>query len=175
MSEINITIAKSFADIIMCHHIRAVTFLQTEPYFEEFDNKDFEMATHIIAKSENIPVACMRLSLVPNNTIHWGRLAILPSISGKDRMKTLFSMTAFVEEYSQKKRFNKIIGEVADKRLMKFWMKKGFSLTGDKPLIFGEKEYWPFEKYINYVQFEKDDFEHIPKVKDDYIRTGRLV
>lgn len=175
MTEIKISIANSFNQLSLCHHIRAVAFLPTEPYAEEFDDKDFEMATHVLVVSNEQPVACMRLRLITGNTIHWGRLAILPTLSGKERMKTLFSITAFVEKYSRKMKFTRIIGEVADKRLMKFWMKKGFTLTGEDPMIFGNKEYWPFEKYIDYAQLDVEKTDHIPKVTDAHVRTGRFM
>lgn len=152
MSDIEIVVVKTVNQWLQCQQVRSSAFLGTEPYHEEFDDNDLEMVTHILALSGEDPVACMRLRCIQSDTIHWGRLAILPNMPGKDRVKTLLSITSFVEAYSSSMKFKRIIGEVSDERLMSFWRKRGFTLTGGSPVVFGKREYWPFEKYPNYAQ-----------------------
>lgn len=149
MTEINLSIVNTLSNLIKCQHIRAVAFLPTEPYEEEFDDKDFEMAVHILATHENTPVACMRLNYEsPNDggTIHWGRLAITPTLESKLKVMALTRIAKYVDDYTIKMGFRKATGEVADKKLLKFWEKRGFQLTGEKPIVFGSRFFYKVEK-----------------------------
>ncbi|WP_218048640.1 GNAT family N-acetyltransferase, partial [Curvivirga aplysinae] len=135
-------------DWLQCQQLRAAAFLPTEPYEEEFDNKDFCMVIHLLAKDNDMPVACMRLSLVSvenGGSIHWGRLATLPS-SAKSRLSALNAITDFAQEYCINFGFKKIIGEVSDERLIRYWEKKGFLLSGQPPIWYGDRAFMPMYK-----------------------------
>ncbi|WP_085900827.1 hypothetical protein [Kiloniella majae] len=149
MTNIRVSTVSTIDQLVKCQHIRSVAFLSTEPYEEEFDGKDLEMVAHVLVTENDNPIACMRLRHVTSEdggTIHWGRLAMAPTLPGKLRMVTLNLIAKYVDNYSLKKGFHRAIGEVADKRLMKFWNKRGFQLTGDNPIIYGSREFWPIEK-----------------------------
>ncbi len=151
MNNMKVSIVNSIDQLVKCQHIRSVAFLSTEPYEEEFDGKDMEMVAHVLVTDNNIPIACMRLRHITSEeggTIHWGRLAMVPTLPGKLRVVTLNLIAKYVDNYSLKKGFHRAIGEVADKRLMKFWNKRGFQLTGDGPIIYGAREFWPIEKFL---------------------------
>ena len=152
MSEIKIAVAKSLNELIQCQHIRSAAFLTTEPYEEEFDGRDLEMVAHILAVHNHSPIACMRLSHVTSQNggvIHWGRLAIIPTLTNKLRLKTLNTVANYVDNYSVDKGFNKFIGEVADERLLKFWEKRGFQLTNEKPVTYGKRLFRKVEKLVS--------------------------
>ncbi|WP_085908732.1 hypothetical protein [Kiloniella majae] len=149
MTDIKITIVETMNEWIQCQQIRSTAFLPTESYHEEFDNRDFELVTHLLGLNGKTPIACMRLRYFSSETIHWGRLALMPNLMSKHRLKTLHAITNFAAFYSENMGFKRIIGEVSDERLIKFWKKRGFNLTGEAPKIFGGREYWPFEKYLD--------------------------
>lgn len=150
MSDLSITKAISIEHWLQCQQIRAAAFLQTEPYNEEFDDKDFCMVTHILAVLNGIPAACMRLrlhSLKNGGTLHWGRLAILPTVESRKRLAILNSIADYAEEYSDRNGFAKSIGEVTDKRLLKFWGRRGFILSGEDLKRYGDRLYTPLVRY----------------------------
>ncbi len=176
MNNIIVTTVGSISEWLQCQQVRATAFLPTEPYHEEFDNKDFELVTHLLAVYMNTPAACMRLRFISpdhGGTIHWGRLAMMPNIQSKVRLATLNAIADYAEEYSQIRGFNRIIGEVSDKRLMKFWNRRGFSLTGEQPVDYGERQFWPMAKQkirAAYSPLEKDT---VDTGKDDINRGYR--
>ncbi|KLN59020.1 hypothetical protein WH96_19800 [Kiloniella spongiae] len=149
MSKLDITVVSSIDEWVQCQHIRSSAFLSTEPYREEFDGKDFELVTHILAIQDTVPVACMRLRYACENTIHGGRLALMPNLEPRNRLRTLNAIATYADSYCVKMGFSRILGEVADRRLIKFWLRRGFQLTGGKPIEFGDRQFWPIEKYIN--------------------------
>lgn len=144
MNEILISPASNIESWLHCQQIRSAAFLTTEPYEEEFDGKDFEMVTHLLATLNDIPVACMRLtiqSIDNGGTINWQRLALMPNIASRNRLAILNAIANYAEEYSFQMGFKKIISEVANKSLIKFWVRRGFFLTGEPPSYYGGKEY----------------------------------
>lgn len=144
MSSITVKTVNSIEEWLQCQQIRAAAFLITEPYEEEFDGKDLEMVTHLLAHLNGLPVACMRLTLYsPKNggTIHWGRLAMMPNTISKARLRVLNSIADFAAEYSDKCGYNKCIGEVTDERLLKFWKRRGFIPTNEKSVCCGGRHY----------------------------------
>ncbi|WP_120496192.1 hypothetical protein [Kiloniella sp. EL199] len=149
MSKLDVIVVSSLDEWVQCQHVRSSAFLPTEPYSEEFDGRDFELVTHILAIQNTVPVACMRLRYTCANTIHGGRLALMPNLEPRNRLKTLNAIATFADNYCMKMGFTRILGEVADQRLIKFWIRRGFRLTGDQPIEFGNRQFWPIEKHIN--------------------------
>ncbi|WP_420549194.1 hypothetical protein [Curvivirga sp.] len=151
MSHIDVSIVNTVEEWLQCQQLRAVAFLPTEPYDEEFDGKEFEMVIHLLAKNAGVPVACMRLRLVSienGGSIHWGRLATLPT-SSKDRLSALNAILDFAEQYCKTIGFKKYTAEVADDRLIRYMEKRGFHRSSEPPIWFGKRPFKPIYKELD--------------------------
>lgn len=150
-NDISVHSVNSIEDWLQCQQIRAAVFLNTEPYNEEFDGKEFELVVHLLAKYQGMPAACMRLRLVSlhkGGEIHWGRLATLPTTTSKAKVGILNAITRCAESYCTKVGIRKITGEVADKRLVRYWERKGFYLSDAASIWYGDREFLAMEKII---------------------------
>lgn len=130
-------------DFQACIAVRAAAFISRgEPYKEEYDGNDFVCATHLLAKQKSEPVGTMRIRLltVDNGGVAvWERLAVSPVANRGIGVLNTLANTAMA--YTQFKGCHKVLGGVADPRLMRFWKKRGFTEVDKPPVIYNETEY----------------------------------
>lgn len=121
-------LAQNVHDMHLVSVVRAAAFLghgREEPYEEEFDGRDFNLAAHILAvraEDPNIPMATFRI-WVANGGIEWGRLAILPAERGNRRL--LSKLADEAKRITLEAGFSEATGYVNDKSLQKFWARRG--------------------------------------------------
>jgi len=165
VGKLTVNVVETDDDMAAVLRIRKKVFQheQKESYREDRDGNDWFGATHIIAKSDGMPIGCMRVRWYNQSrggTVFWEKFAILSEWRGTDG---LFDLIAdFVEQVSRRLGAKRIMGTVQRKGLLRRWQRRGFTLTDQPPAIFAGKEYNVVERRI-----------HSPK--PDPITVDRLV
>src|SRR5215470_7279170 len=135
---ISVRVARTIDDFMRAAVIRGAVFIgeQKCPYEEEFDGNDFS-ATHLIGYVGDEPAGCLRIRYF-SDFAKLERLVVRQEFRGLGLARKLVSFGA---EFCQTKGYTRLCSH-AQKRLVKFWSKCGFSIP-DTPreLVFSDFDY----------------------------------
>jgi predicted GNAT family N-acyltransferase len=137
-SEIGITVARSFEDLMRVAAIRNAVYIgeQECPYDEEYDGNDLS-AVHLLAYIGNEPVGCLRLRFFANFA-KFERMAIRKEFR---RSRAAIQLARAGFKFCQKKGYGRILGHIQE-QLVPFWSRFGFRVKPDsKRFIFSDFEY----------------------------------
>ena len=135
---LSVRVARTIDDFMRAAVIRGAVFVgeQKCPYDEEFDGNDFT-ATHLIGYVGDEPAGCLRIRYFADFA-KLERLVVRKEFRGLGLARKLVS---FGVEFCQTKGYTRLCS-YAQKRLVKFWGKCGFSIS-DTPreLVFSDFDY----------------------------------
>jgi len=135
---ISVRVARTIDDFMRAAVIRGAVFVgeQKCPYDEEFDGNDFT-ATHLIGYVGDEPAGCLRIRYF-SDFAKLERLVVRKEFRGRGLARKLVSTGV---EFCQTKGYTHL-RSYAQKRLVKFWGKCGFSIP-DTPreLVFSDFDY----------------------------------
>ena len=135
---VSVRVARTVDDFMRGAVIRGAVFVgeQECPYDEEFDGNDFT-ATHLIGYVGDEPAGCLRIRYFADFA-KLERLVVRKEFRGLGLARKLVS---FGVEFCQTKGYTRLCS-YAQKRLVKFWGKCGFSIS-DTPreLVFSDFDY----------------------------------
>jgi predicted GNAT family N-acyltransferase len=135
---VSVRLARTFDDFMHTAVIRGAVFIgeQKCPYEEEFDGNDFT-ATHLIGYVGSEPAGCLRIRYFSDFT-KLERLVVRKEFRSSGLARKLVSAGV---EFCQTKGYTRMC-TYAQKRLVKFWGKCGFSVS-DTPreLVFSDFDY----------------------------------
>ena len=145
---LEIRLASSVDELIMCMNLRAAAFLgrEGEPYHEEYDGNDLSSAAHLLALDDGVPVGTMRIRILDaadGGVATWQRFASIPT--GRLAMKVLLALAEAARDYTIYKGVELVVGEVADPRLLRFWERFGFYRVNADPVYYNGSAYHPIE------------------------------
>jgi predicted GNAT family N-acyltransferase len=136
--HVSVRVARTIDDFMRAAVIRGAVFVgeQKCPYDEEFDGNDFT-ATHLIGYVGDEPAGCLRIRYFADFA-KLERLVVRKEFRGLGLARKLVS---FGVEFCQTKGYTRLCS-YAQKRLVKFWGKCGFSIS-DTPreLVFSDFDY----------------------------------
>lgn len=143
---LEIRLASSVDELIMCMNLRAAAFLgrEGEPYHEEYDGNDLSSAAHLLALDGGVPVGTMRIRILDaadGGVATWQRFASIPT--GRLAMKVLLALAEAARDYTIYKGVELVVGEVADPRLIRFWERFGFRLLDEPPIYYNGAPFYP--------------------------------
>jgi predicted GNAT family N-acyltransferase len=136
--EINVTVARSFDDMMRAAAIRNAVYIgeQECPYEEEYDGNDLS-GTHLLAYEGDEPVGCIRLRFFADFA-KIERLAIRKEFR---KSRAAFQLVWAAIAFCQKKGYTKVYAH-SQVRLVNFWKRFGFNtLEGGKEFVFSDFDY----------------------------------
>jgi predicted GNAT family N-acyltransferase len=171
---VSVRVARTIDDFMRAAVIRGAVFVgeQKCPYDEEFDGNDFT-ATHLIGYVGNEPAGCMRIRYF-SDFAKLERLVVRKEFRGLGLARKLVS---FGVEFCQTKSYTRVCC-YAQKRLVKFWGKCGFSIP-DTPreLVFSDFDYVEMvcdtSRAARTISFETDPYV-IVRPEGSWQETGIL-
>lgn len=134
----SVKVARTIDDFMRAAVIRGAVFIgeQKCPYDEEFDGNDFS-ATHLIGYVGNEPAGCLRIR-------YFSDFAKLERLVVRREFRSSGLARQLVEsgvEFCRTKGYTRMC-TYAQKRLVKFWNKCGFSISGaPRELVFSDFDY----------------------------------
>jgi predicted GNAT family N-acyltransferase len=135
---VSVRVARTMDDFMRAAVIRGAVFIgeQKCPYDEEFDGNDFT-ATHLIGYVGNEPAGCLRIRYF-SDFAKLERLVVRKEFRSSGLARQLVSAGV---EFCRTKGYTRMC-TYAQKRLVKFWGKCGFSIS-DTPreLVFSDFDY----------------------------------
>jgi len=143
---LEIRLASSVDELIMCMNLRAAAFLgrEGEPYREEYDGNDLSSAAHLLALDDGVPVGTMRVRILDaadGGVATWQRFASIPT--GRLATKILVALAEAARDYTIYKGIQTVVGEVADTRLIRFWERFGFRRVDEPPVYYNGVPFYP--------------------------------
>jgi predicted GNAT family N-acyltransferase len=135
---ISVRVARTIDDFMRAAVIRGAVFVgeQKCPYDEEFDGNDFT-ATHLIAYVDGEPAGCLRIRYF-SDFAKLERLVVRKEFRGSGLGRQLVSSGV---EFCRTKGYTRMCS-YAQKRLVKFWGKCGFSISStSRELVFSDFDY----------------------------------
>jgi predicted GNAT family N-acyltransferase len=171
---ISVRVARTIDDFMRAAVIRGAVFVgeQKCPYDEEFDGNDFT-ATHLIGYVGDEPAGCLRIRYF-SDFAKLERLVVRQEFRGLGLARKLVSFGA---EFCQTKGYTRLCSH-AQKRLVKFWSKCGFSIP-DTPreLVFSDFDYvemvCDMSRAARTISFETDPYVII-RPEGSWHETGIL-
>ncbi len=171
---LSVRVARTIDDFMRAAVIRGAVFVgeQECPYDEEFDGNDFT-ATHLIGYVGDEPAGCLRIRYF-SDFAKLERLVVRKEFRGLGLARKLVS---FGVEFCQTKGYTRMCS-YAQKRLVKFWGKCGFSIS-DTPreLVFSDFEYIEMvcdaSRAARTISFETDPYVII-RPEGSWQETGIL-
>lgn len=145
MNNIEVQIVSDEGQWAQVRAIREKVFIvgDGEPPEEQWDGNDYA-ATHLIAYRSGEAIGTMRIRPIDSITVMWERMALLPEARG---IRTLHTLVDTAYQYTVLfKGYQRVLGIVYDRRLRKFWEKRGFRPTGEKVEIYRGHDYLPMER-----------------------------
>jgi predicted GNAT family N-acyltransferase len=136
--QLSVRVARTIDDLMRAAVIRGAVFIgeQKCPYDEEFDGNDFT-ATHLIGYVGNEPAGCLRIR-------YFSDFAKLERLVVRKEFRSSGLARRIVEagvEFCRTKGYTRTC-TYAQKRLVKFWDKCGFSMsTPARELVFSDFDY----------------------------------
>jgi predicted GNAT family N-acyltransferase len=135
---LSVRIARTIDDFMRAAVIRGAVFVgeQKCPYDEEFDGNDFT-ATHLIGYVGDEPAGCLRIRYF-SDFVKFERLVVRKEFRGSGLGRQLVSSGV---EFCRTKGYTRMCS-YAQKRLVKFWNKCGFSISStSRELVFSDFDY----------------------------------
>src|SRR3984893_2314890 len=135
---VSVRVARTIADFMRAAVIRGAVFIgeQKCPYDEEFDGNDFT-ATHLIGYVGSEPAGCLRIRYF-SDFAKLERLVVRKEFRSSGLARQLVSAGV---EFCRTKGYTRMC-TYAQKRLVKFWGKCGFSISGSaRELVFSDFDY----------------------------------
>jgi predicted GNAT family N-acyltransferase len=171
---VSVRVARTIDDFMRAAVIRGAVFVgeQKCPYDEEFDGNDFS-ATHVIGYVGDEPAGCLRIRYFADFA-KLERLVVRKEFRGLGLARKLVS---FGVEFCQTKGYTRLCS-YAQKRLVKFWGKCGFSIP-DTPreLVFSDFDYVEMvcdtSRAASTISFETDPYV-INRPEGSWHETGIL-
>jgi predicted GNAT family N-acyltransferase len=171
---VSVRVARTIDDFMRAAVIRGAVFVgeQECPYDEEFDGNDFS-ATHLIGYVGDEPAGCLRIRYF-SDFAKLERLVVRKEFRGLGLARKLVS---FGVEFCQTKGYTRLCS-YAQKRLVKFWGKCGFSIP-DTPreLVFSDFDYVEMvcdtSRAVRTISFETDPYVVI-RPEGSWQETGIL-
>ncbi len=156
---ITVRVGRTMDDFMRAAVIRGAVFVgeQKCPYEEEFDGNDFT-ATHLIGYVGDEPAGCLRIRYFADFA-KLERLVVRREFRGIGVARKLVS---FGVEFCRTKGYTRMCA-YAQKRLVKFWNKSGFSIS-DTPreLVFSDFDYVEMvcdtKRAARTISFETDPY-----------------
>jgi predicted GNAT family N-acyltransferase len=170
----SVRVARTIDDFMRAAVLRGAVFIgeQRCPYDEEFDGNDFT-ATHLIGYMGNEPAGCLRIR-------YFSDFAKLERLVVRKEFRRSGLARQLVEagvEFCRTKGYTRM-GTYAQKRLVKFWNKCGFSIP-DTPreLVFSDFDYVEMVRDTTHaaraISFEADPYVVI-RPEGSWQETGIL-
>jgi predicted GNAT family N-acyltransferase len=171
---LSVRVARTIDDFMRAAVIRGAVFIgeQKCPYDEEFDGNDFS-ATHMIGYVGNEPAGCLRIRYF-SDFAKLERLVVRKEFRSSGLARELVSAGV---EFCRTKGYTRMC-TYAQKRLVKFWGKCGFSIA-DTPreLVFSDFDYVEMicdvKRAATTVSFETDPYVVI-RPEGSWQKTGIL-
>jgi predicted GNAT family N-acyltransferase len=135
---VSVRVARTLDDFMRAAVIRGAVFIgeQKCPYDEEFDGNDFT-ATHLIGYVGNEPAGCLRVRYF-SDFAKLERLVVRKEFRSSGLARQLVSAGI---EFCRTKGYTRMC-TYAQKRLVKFWGKCGFSISDSaRELVFSDFDY----------------------------------
>jgi predicted GNAT family N-acyltransferase len=136
--KLSVRVARTIDDLMRAVAIRGAVYIgeQECPYEEEFDGNDFS-ATHLIGYVDDEPAGCMRIRYFADFA-KVERLVVRKEFRSSGLARNIVDASVTL---CRSKGFERVF-VYAQKRLIKFWSKCGFSLP-EKPreLVFSDFDY----------------------------------
>jgi predicted GNAT family N-acyltransferase len=135
---VSVRVARTLDDFMRAAVIRGAVFIgeQKCPYDEEFDGNDFT-ATHLIGYVGNEPAGCLRIRYF-SDFAKLERLVVRKEFRSSGLARQLVSTGV---EFCRTKGYTRMC-TYAQKRLVKFWGKCGFSIPDSaRELVFSDFDY----------------------------------
>jgi predicted GNAT family N-acyltransferase len=135
---VSVRVARTLDDFMRAAVIRGAVFIgeQKCPYDEEFDGNDFT-ATHLIGYVGNEPAGCLRIRYF-SDFVKLERLVVRKEFRSSGLARQLVSAGV---EFCRTKGYTRMC-TYAQKRLVKFWGKCGFSISDSaRELVFSDFDY----------------------------------
>ena len=136
--HVSVRVARTIDDFMRAAVIRGAVFIgeQKCPYDEEFDGNDFS-ATHLIGYVGNEPAGCLRIRYF-SDFAKLERLVVRKEFRSSGLARQLVSSGV---EFCRTKGYTRMC-TYAQKRLVKFWNKCGFSISeSPRELVFSDFDY----------------------------------
>ena len=157
---IEVRLVTTIDELMQCFSVRSAAFIgrESEPYAEEFDGNDVSGAAHLLALDGGVPVGTMRVRILASGdggVATWQRFASVPS--GKVGMKVLRALAEAAADYTRFKQVDRVVGEVADERLIRFWERFGFRRTDDPPAVYNGVPYQRIEVRFSRIGSTADE------------------
>jgi len=171
---LSVRVARTIDDFMRAAVIRGAVFIgeQKCPYDEEFDGNDFS-ATHLIGYVGNEPAGCLRIRYF-SDFVKLERLVVRREFRSSGLARQLVNAGV---EFCRTKGYTRMC-TYAQKRLVKFWGKCGFSIS-DTPreLVFSDFDYVEMvcntKSAATTISFETDPYVVI-RPEGNWERTGIL-
>ena len=135
---VSVRVARTIDDLMRAAVIRGAVFIgeQKRPYDEEFDGNDFT-ATHLIGYVGSEPAGCLRIRYF-SDFAKLERLVVRKEFRSSGLARQLVSTGV---EFCRTKGYTRMC-TYAQKRLVKFWGKCGFSIAdASRELVFSDFDY----------------------------------
>lgn len=157
---LEIRLVTTMDELMQCFAVRSAAFLgrEGEPYAEEFDGNDMSGAAHLLALEKGVPVGTMRVRILSSGdggVATWQRFASVPS--GKLAMKVLRALAEAAADYTRYKQVDRVVGEVADERLIRFWERFGFRRVDAPPVVYNGVRYQRIEACFSRLGSTSDE------------------
>jgi predicted GNAT family N-acyltransferase len=171
---ISVRVARTIDDFMRAAVIRGAVFIgeQKCPYDEEFDGNDFT-ATHLIGYVGNEPAGCLRIRYFSDFS-KLERLVVRREFRSSGLARKLVD---FGVEFCRTKGYTRMC-TYAQKRLVKFWHKCGFSVSDTaRELVFSDFDYVEMvcdtSRAVGTISFETDPYVVI-RPEGSWQETGIL-
>ena len=171
---ISVRVARTMDDFMRAAVIRGAVFIgeQRCPYDEEFDGNDFT-ATHLIGYVGDEPAGCLRIRYF-SDFAKLERLVVRKEFRGIGLARKLVS---FGVEFCRTKGYTRM-SAYAQKRLVKFWNKCGFSVSDSaREFVFSDFDYVEMACHTKHaartISFETDPYVVI-RPEGSWQETGTL-
>ena len=156
---ISVRVARTIDDFMRAAVIRGAVFIgeQKCPYDEEFDGNDFT-ATHMVGYVGNEPAGCLRIRYF-SDFAKLERLVVRKEFRNSGLARELVNTGV---EFCRTKGYIRMC-TYAQKRLVKFWGKCGFSISEtSRELVFSDFDYVEMvcaaERAAKTISFESDPY-----------------
>jgi predicted GNAT family N-acyltransferase len=172
--RISVKVARTIDDFMRAAVIRGAVFIgeQKCPYEEEFDGNDFS-ATHLIGYVGNEPAGCLRIRYF-SDFAKLERLVVRREFRSSGLARKLVDSGV---EFCRTKGYTRMC-TYAQKRLVKFWNKCGFSISdAPRELVFSDFDYVEMvhdtSRAARTISFETDPYVVI-RPEGSWEETGIL-
>ncbi|NQU57684.1 MAG: hypothetical protein HQ513_10645 [Rhodospirillales bacterium] len=136
-NQITVTLVNTAEEWEALMDLRLKIFIDEvgEPMDEQFDGND-HCSSHLLARLHGRPVGCFRIRFVSGadgGSVAWEKLGVLKEVR-KSNPRIFHYMAEAALQYTRMKGIRNAIGIAANPRLLKFWCRFGFELTGEPAL-----------------------------------------